>query len=459
MFVDTLIDNGILVIPKEGLFKACIGITQGKVVGIYDTPQGLSAGERIDAKGNYILPGLVEPHVHYGYKGNLAGHFQSETASAALGGITTVIPFYRDIENPTGLYENIPYIKDVAGKNSHVDFSLHLLLITRKQLEKIETYYEEYGITSFKFYMAYKGEDAKSIGLIGNETDDGFLYEAFSGLAQIPGAVACVHAENIEVILSLIKRYKGEGKEGLAVWSKCRPNLTESESVRRAIDFADAAGCPLYFAHISTREALEVVRKSRAKNKRVFAETCPHYLTFTYNDPLGILGKVNPPFRSAEDIAALWEGISDGSIDTIGSDHCPFRREDKRGDIWDAATGFPGSATLLPVLLSEGVHKNRLSLERVAEITAYNSARIFNLFPRKGTIHIGSDADFCVVDMDLTKRVEPKMLHSYSDFSLYEDWNLKGWPVLTIVRGRIVMKDGRIIGPGGNGRFIESTGV
>ena len=278
-------------------------------------------------------------------------------------------------------------------------------------------------------------------------------------MAQIPGAVACVQAENIEIILSLIKRYKGEGKDGLAVWSKCRPNLTESESVRRAIDFADAAGCPLYFAHISTREALEVVRKSRAKNKRVFAETCPHYLTFTYNDPLGILGKVNPPFRSAEDIAALWEGISDGSIDTIGSDHCPFRREDKRGDIWDAATGFPGSATLLPVLLSEGVHKNRLSLERVAEITAYNSARIFNLFPRKGTIHIGSDADFCVVDMDLTKRVEPKMLHSYSDFSLYEDWNLKGWPVLTIVRGRIVMKDGRIIGPGGHGRFIESIGT
>ncbi len=456
MKVDLLIENGIMVIPKGGLFKGCLGIVGEKIVGIYASPRGISARERIDARGNYILPGLVEPHVHYGYKRNLEGHFRTETASAALGGITTVIPFYRDYENPTSLYENIPSVKSIGEKNSYIDFSLHLLLITRNQLMNLERYFNEYGITSFKFYMVYKGEDAKSIGLIGNETDDGFLLEAFSTLAKLPGAVACVHAENIEIILNLMKKYKGDGRDGLSVWSECRPNLTEAESVHRVITFAKAVGCPIYIVHLSTREALEEVRRFRAGFKKVFVETCPQYLTLTRDAPLGNLGKVNPPLRSPEDVEELWKGISGGLIDTIGSDHCPFRKEDKVGTIWDARTGFPGSATMLPVLLSEGVHKQKISLEKVAEITSFNPAKIFNLFPRKGTIQAGGDADLCIVDLDLSKKVEPKMLQSHSDFSLYEGWSLKGWPILTMVRGKIVMKDGEIVGSKRHGRFIQT---
>ena len=456
MKVDLLIENGILVIPKGGLFKGCLGIVGEKIVGIYASPRGISAREKIDARENYILPGLVEPHVHYGYKGNLEGHFRTETASAALGGITTVIPFYRDYENPTSLYENIPSVKSIGEKNSYIDFSLHLLLITRNQLMNLERYFNEYGITSFKFYMVYKGEDAKSIGLIGNETDDGFLLEAFSALAKLPGAVACVHAENIEIILNLMKKYKGDGRDGLSVWSECRPNLSEAESVHRVITFAKAVGCPIYIVHLSTREALEEVRRFRAGFKKVFVETCPQYLTLTKDAPLGNLGKVNPPLRNPEDVEELWKGISEGLIDTIGSDHCPFRKEDKLGTIWDARTGFPGSATMLPVLLSEGVHKQKISLEKVAEITSFNPAKIFNLFPQKGTIQVGGDADLCIVDLDLSKKVEPKMLQSHSDFSLYQGWTLKGWPILTMVRGKIIMKEGEIVGSKGHGRFIET---
>jgi len=143
-------------------------------------------------------------------------------------------------------------------------------------------------------------------------------------------------------------------------------------------------------------------------------------------------------------------------IDTIGSDHCPFRKEDKLGTIWDARTGFPGSATMLPVLLSEGVHKQKISLEKVAEITSFNNAKIFNLFPQKGTIQAGGDADLCIVDLSLSKKVEPMMLQSHSDFSLYQGWTLKGWPILTMVRGKIVMKEGEIVGSKGHGRFIET---
>ncbi len=454
MRVDLLVENGLIVIPKVGVFRGCLGILEGKIAGIYDGPQGISARERIDARGNYVLPGLVEPHVHYGYRGDLQGNFRTETASAAIGGITTVIPFYRDIQDPTGLYENIPWVKQVGEANSYIDFSLHLLLITRKQLENAQRYYREFGISSFKFYMVYKGEDAKSIGLIGNETDDGFLYEAFTALARIPKVYACVHCENSEIILSLITKFRKEGRDGLAVWSECRPNVTESETIHRVLTLAEVADCPVYIVHLSTREGLEVIRAFKKRFRKIVVETCPHYLNLTKDAPLEGFGKVNPPLRSSDDVEALWGGISEGLIDTVGSDHCPFQREDKLGTIWEARTGFPGSATLLPVLLHEGAHKRRVPLERIAELTSLNPARVFNLFPRKGTIQVGSDADLCIVDLNQSRKVEASRLWSCSGFSVYEGLTLKGWPVLTMVRGKVVMTDGEIVGQPGHGRFI-----
>ncbi len=454
--VDLLIENGVIIVPKGGLFQGVLGITGGKIVGIYDSPQGILADEKIDARGNYILPGLIEPHAHYGYHGSFEGHFKTETASAAIGGITTVIPFYRDYSAPASLYENFPSLKAIAGKNSYIDFSFHFGIINSEQLMNVEKYLKKYGITSFKFYMAYKGEEAKSAGLIGNETDDGFLLEAFSLLAKLPKAVACVHAENIEIILRLIRKYKEEERDGLQVWSECRPNFAEAESVRRAIMLAKAVGCPVYIVHLSSREALEEVRHFKVNYQKILAETCPHYLTLTTDSPCGNLGKVNPPLRSLEDNEELWKGVSDGIIDTIGTDHCPTQKETKAGGIWNARPGFPGSATMLPILLSEGVNKKRISLERVAEVTSFNTAKIFNLFPQKGTIQVGSDADICIVDLNLSKKVEARMLQSQSDFSLYEGWILKGWPILTMVRGKIVMKEGQIVGSKGHGRFIET---
>lgn len=456
MELDYFIENGIIVIPENGFFKGCLGVREGKIVGIYDRPFSIKTQNRIDAKGNYIIPGLIDPHVHYGYKGNLENHFETETKSAAIGGITTVIPFYRDYKNPINRYDDIELVKKVGEKNSYIDFSLHLLLITRGQLQNLSKYIKVDKITSFKFYMAYKGEDAKSIGLIGNETDDGFLMEAFSKISKFPNVIACVHAENNEIILSLINKYKGERKDGLSVWSECRPNLTEAESINRVITFAEAVDCPIYIVHLSSQKGLDVVRFFKLKYKKLFVETCPHYLTLTKDIPLENLGKVNPPLRTSDDIEALWKGIAWGLIDTIGSDHCPFRREDKKGSIWDARPGFPGSATMLPILINEGVLKKRITLDKVVEITSFNVAKIFNLYPKKGTIQIGSDADLCIVDLNLRKKVDFKTLQSISDFSLYNGSMLKGWPILTMVRGKIIMKDGEILGEKGYGRFIES---
>jgi dihydropyrimidinase len=187
----------------------------------------------------------------------------------------------------------------------------------------------------------------------------------------------------------------------------------------------------------------------------VIAETCPQYLTHTSDMPIGSLGKVNPPLRSDRDREALWEAIADGLIDTIGSDHVPRRRERKTGSIWTASAGFPGTATILPLLLSEGHHKRKVPLTRIVEMCSTNPARAFGLHPRKGSLAPGADADLAIVDLSLERTASADLLGGHSDYSLYEDRVLRGWPVLTMVRGEIVMQDGKVVGPGGHGEYLR----
>jgi dihydropyrimidinase len=200
--------------------------------------------------------------------------------------------------------------------------------------------------------------------------------------------------------------------------------------------------------------ALDEVRKWRTRYEKVFVETCPHYLTHTEDSDLLGMGKANPPFRSADDVAAMWEGLQDGSIDVVASDHCPRKRATKEKPLWLASQGFPGTATILPVLLHEGYHKGRLSLRRIAEVLTKAPAKIFNVAPLKGSLDIGSDADITLVNLNLSRVVNPAELGSYSDYSLYEGQNLKGWPVQTIVRGNTVMSNGKMVGQPGYGNYI-----
>jgi dihydropyrimidinase len=182
-------------------------------------------------------------------------------------------------------------------------------------------------------------------------------------------------------------------------------------------------------------------------------ETCPHYLTHDLDADIGPIGKANPPFRSADDVAAMWEGLADGSIDVVASDHVPRKRATKEKSIWSASQGFPGTATILPVLLDQGYHRGRLSLTRIAELLTSSPARIFNL-ANKGTLEVGADADVTLVDLEESRVVDPVALGSYSDYSLYEGWTLKGWPHRAILRGQTIMHDGRITGLGGYGRYL-----
>lgn len=222
--------------------------------------------------------------------------------------------------------------------------------------------------------------------------------------------------------------------------------------------FAERTGAQIYIPHVSTALAIEEYRRWRPRYNRVYLETCPHYLTHTLDSDIGSLGKANPPFRTKDDAEALWQALADGTIQVMASDHVPRKRATKEKGIWTASQGFPGTATILPILLSEGYHKGRLSLRRIAQIYCSEPARIFGLQPEKGRLAVGADADFTLVDLARTRKVDPAELGSFSDYSLYEGWSFTGWPVRTILRGTTVMRDHKILGAQGLGRYVARRG-
>jgi dihydropyrimidinase len=453
--VDLIIKNGKLVIPKYGVIEGNLAVKDGKVIAILDYSSPISAQREIDAKGKFILPGVIDPHLHYGYGGiEFTEAFTTETAAATIGGVTSIITSYRQYGRQPSPYEEFYDLKKGAEARSYIDFSFYFSLASKSQLDHCQKYIEEYGVSSFKLNMAYKGEEGKRLGFFNEEVTDGFLFDSFTRLSGFPNAFAMVHCENVEIAYMLEKRLEEQGRTDLTAYSEARADFCEAESVHRVLYFSELTGCPVYIVHLSTKEGLKEVTRHEDRKGKFYVETCSHYLTHTKDSPIGVLGKVNPPFRTEEDIDALWQGLADGRIDTVGSDHCVLKKAQKK-EIWKAMPGFQGTSMILPVLLDIGVNKRGIPIERIAEVSSYNTARIFGLYPKKGTIQVGSDADFAIVDLNLEKKVTAEFLQSASDFTIYEGWTTKGWPTHTIVRGEVVMEDGKIIGKKGFGRFMK----
>jgi dihydropyrimidinase len=272
------------------------------------------------------------------------------------------------------------------------------------------------------------------------------------------GSTILVHAENPVICSEHMRKARGNGMARLEAWSYCRPPYSEAQSIAKISNLGRRSGsASLYFVHVGSTAAIDAILAEREKGRsNYYIETCPHYLTHT-TEFGNLIGKVTPPIRSKSDLQSMWSALRNGIVDTIGTDHVANRLEMKigKGDIWSALSGFPGIGTMLPVLLSQGVNEDRIGIERVAEVTSYNTARIFGIYPKKGTIQPGSDADLTIVDLDLEKTVTPDLLQSYSDYTIYDGWKLRGWPVMTIVRGKIIMEDGQVANEAlGHGEFI-----
>jgi len=437
MPIDLLLTNARLVLPGVGVSPGSVAVDeQGRIAAVLAPGVTLPAQRVVDCGERWLMPGLIDSHVHFGF-GDPQTDWATESRSAALGGVTTALSFHRSADFREGFE---PVLKR-AESQSLIDFGFHFGLTSRLHVDTLAECSQRFGITSYKLYLMYKGAAGMSKGF--TEIDDGLLFAALQAVRQIDGGILGVHCENVEVIPVLRDRLRREGRSDAAVWDDQSPDFLEAENVHRVCYFASKTGCPVNIVHLSSREALEVVRDHRRKHRTpVYVETCPHYLSLTRDTEVGVLGKVNPPLRRQADVDAMWEGVLDGTITAIGTDHVPRKRETKR-EIWSSTNGFPGVATMLPVLLHEGVHRRGVPIERIAQLVSAQPASLYRL-PTKGQIAVGRDADLVLVDPELERVVDPAGLGSFADYSPYEGQTLKGWPVRTFVRGREVMRDGVI---------------
>ncbi len=453
MQADTVIRNCKIVSPT-GIIRAGIAINRGRIVSIASDGSLPEAKRTIDAGGNYVLPGVIDTHVHLGGYHTLEEDLK-DTIGAAFGGVTTVGDFL-------GLgkeSEKVSYVNRLDGwketweKHSVVDGFFHASVISEKLLKEIKPNARRYGLASFKFFMAYKGPEGEEIGA--EPADDGFLWSGFNEIASLGyPARALVHAENIDIIYRIKPQLEITGRQDLAAWDDARPGFCETIDIERAISIARVTKAPLYIVHVHTADSLEVIARAKSAGVDLVAETTPNYLMLNREASLGPLGKIAPPLTDKASSEALWQGIRNGTISCIGTDHCSVTRQMKK-EMWkDSLPGMPGMETLLPLMLSEGVNKGRITLEKLVEVLCYNNAKVFGLFPQKGTIQVGSDADLVIVDLDKTKKITLDRNHGCYDFIPYDGWEVKGWPILTMLRGIVLVENDALVAKPGAGKYI-----
>lgn len=430
MKVDLVLKNA-RVVSHIGEYRAGVAIREGKIVAIGDGDDLPSGARTIDLQGRVLMPGVIDPHCHLGVNYDYDEDMRTETAGAASGGVTTILLFAR---NPNGSY--IPFYKERRARGeeqAYIDFGFHFGIQREDHIPEIAQVAAETGVQSFKCHMGY--EVGNSIGIV--SSTDAWVYAAMREAAKLPKGVVSVHCENTDLVTMLKHEMMATGRQDLPAYTESRPAFVEEEAIARIIRLAELTKCPLYIVHTSVGAGPSLAAEAKARGVDVTMETCPHYLLRTaYDEDLDSTAKISPPLRDRENLEGLWRGILDGSIDTLGTDHVPFRKTG--GDLWTEKPGVVSFAWELPLMLHFGVHERGLSLSRLVELNSFNPAKRFGLLPRKGIIAVGADADLVVVDMDLERTVQA----TGKGTCLYEGWKLRGWPVLTLSRGRVVAEDG-----------------
>ncbi|MFC0212281.1 dihydroorotase family protein [Paenibacillus chartarius] len=458
MVLDLLIKNGDVVFPGNGVRKANIGIRDGKIAGIYSPEQLPEAAKVLDAEGLHILPGVIDAHQHLGIYNSVEDDFRG-TKEHAVGGITTLVNYDRAPESYHSLF---PKWKEAGESNSYIDFAYSLGILTEQHIEELEEYVDRLGVTSFKFFRNYERQlnDKFKIGN-GIHLSSYDLMRLLTKFREIsPKLLLAIHCENMDINRALTSKLKKEDVEdSLRTWSKTSPGYAEAESLLSTVYLNHIAGGNVFLVHLSSGASVDVLENIQwLTSKGVKVETCPHYLTLTEEEPT-LHAKVGPPVHTQWDQDRLWEGIAGGWINAIGTDHVPNSKHVKYKSgpgVWDAQYGFAGAGALLPLMLTEGYLKRGIPLERIADITSRQVADSFNL-PGKGRIEVHADADLAIVDLQEWKTITPELLHSDSDYSVYEGKRAAGWPVYTLSRGEIIVDHGVPVASNGRGKYIHRT--
>ena len=439
----TVIENG-RIIRNGTQIKANIIVENDKILSV-GKKRLATFDLRIDAHGKLVFPGLVDAHAHiYDPMFPNREDFTTGTSAAAAGGVTTEIDMV--LTTPVDTVDRVRTKIREGEMNSLVDFSLHAGMMNLSNLPNIRDI-TSLGVRSFKTFTCkpYYADDQTLTSLL-RETEN-------------CSSILNVHAEDEQIANQNYARLVEEGRTDPLAHLEWKPNLAEELAVEKVVNLTQTLNSRLHISHLSTVAAANIVKNAKKKHVRVTAETCPHYLTFTGRDmkKQGPYLKMNPSLKTQRDVNGLWKSLRDGSVDIITSEHAPGGRVEKEvgwKNIWQAWGGVPAIETMLPVMLSEGVHKKRINLSTLRRVCSERPAKIFGLYPRKGALKKGSDADLIIIDLKRTRKVRGERLHYKVGWTPYENWKLKGWPTLTMVRGKVVFENEQIIGKTGQAKFI-----
>jgi dihydropyrimidinase len=455
--LDLLVAGG-TVVTDGRVLEADVAVRDGRVVGLIDRGAPPPAREVVDAAGKYVLPGAIDAHFHtntgWAQMAVKADDPTTATQSAAAGGITTVLTFVWG-DAGQALPEFLGAYLDMAGKLSVTDYGAHCGIRPDPALIDQIPDAIALGVTSFKFHYAYRRTSQ------GRTTDDRDRLQAMR-LIERHGGLALFHCENGDITDFLEDELKAAGNVGYEYYLSSRPNVAEAEAVNRTVVLSELTGCPVYIVHTSAHQSVETIVAARRRGLPVFAETCPQYLTLTNDAVLrwGAYAKVAPPLRERVDVDALWQAVINGDVQVVASDHSANRRQDKeaaKDDFLKAPFGTPITELMLPLLWSEGVHTGRIPVTRFVDAISTQPARLFGMFPRKGSLQVGADADILIWDSDAEWTVRAKELTNPAGYSVFEGWQLHGRPWRSWLRGQPLLTADGVKAPAGTGKPVSRT--
>ena len=459
MRFDTVIKNGTVVTATD-TYASDVGITGGKIAAIAQSLAAENAGKVIDAAGLLVMPGGIDVHTHLDmpFGGTTSSDdFQTGTIAAAHGGTTTLIDFAIQYKGQTLRQAFEGWMKKAEGK-AVTDYAFHCIIteLGDAHLEEMGQLVRE-GVSSFKLFMAYPG-----VFML----DDATIFRAMSQAAKYGGLI-CMHAENGGVIDVIVRRALAEGKRAPKYHALTRPTTAEAEATARAIALAEMAGAPVYIVHLSCNDALEKVREARDRGLPVYAETCPQYLFLSIDnfDVPGFEGAkyvFTPPLREKWHQEKLWQGLAQDTLQVVSTDHCPFcykeQKEMGKDDFTKIPNGGPGIEHRLSLVYTGGVHGKRFSANRFVQLVSTAPAKLFGLYPHKGTVAVGSDADLVLFDANEEQVISAKTHHMRVDYSMFEGIRVKGAAKTVLSRGRAIIENGKFVGRPGAGQFVRRQG-